>query len=69
MGAAGDWEGFAGGDLTGGCARGGGGAVATGPGRAKAPPVWGWRGLLEVNLIRFYFLEPRQIHLEALQDR
>ena len=45
------------------------GAVATGPGREKAPPVWGWRGLLEVNLIRFYFLEPRQIHLEALQDR
>ena len=25
------------------------GAVATGPGRAKAPPVWGRRGLLEMS--------------------
>ena len=58
--------------VTGGCARrraAAAGAVATRTGREKAPPVWGWRGLLEVNLIRFYFLEPRQIHLEALQDR
>ena len=72
LGAAGNWEGFAGGDVTGGCARrwaAAAGAVATGPGHEKAPPTWGRRGLLEVNLIRFYFLEPRQIHLEALQDR
>ncbi len=72
LGAAGAWEGFASGVVTGGCARrraAAAGAVATRTGREKAPPVWGWRGLLEVNLIRFYFLEPRQIHLEALQDR
>ena len=72
MDAAGAWGGSLGRAMTGGCARrraAAAGAVATRTGREKAPPVWGWRGLLEVNLIRFYFLEPRQIHLEALQDR
>lgn len=72
LGAAGDWGGALGSTVTGGCARRwatAAGAVATRTEREKAPPTRGRRGLLEVNLIRFYFLEPRQIHLEALQDR
>ena len=69
LGAAVAWGGSLGGAVTGGCARRWVLAGRTRCGHEKAPPVWGWRGLLEVNLIRFYFLEPRQIHLEALQDR
>lgn len=48
LGAAGDWEGFAGGAVTGGCARrraAAAGAGAPKPGRAKAPPTVGRRGL------------------------
>ena len=42
LSAAGDWEGFAGGAVTGGCARrraAAAGAVATRTGHEKAPPV------------------------------
>lgn len=46
VGAAGVWEGFAGGTVTGGCARRR--AVATRPGREKAPPTWGRRGLISI---------------------
>lgn len=67
MGAAGDWEGFAGGDLTGGCARGGA-RRHTLYGRGKAPPTWCRRGLLGESTIRFCLLLPRQIRLQALQD-
>ena len=55
------WGGDLGGDVTGVCARGGGGtrggALAAGVrGRAKAPPTRGRRGLLPVNLIQWAFL-------------
>ena len=52
LGAVGDWVGFVGGDVTGGGARRGE-LFATGPGREKAPPTRGRRGLLEVNAIRW----------------
>ena len=52
LGTVGDWEDFVGGAVTGGGARLGG-ANATGPGREKAPPARGRRGLLEVNFIRW----------------
>ena len=71
LGAVGDWVGFVGGDVTGGCARrwaAAAGAVATRPGREKAPPTWGRRGLLGESTIRFCLLLPRQIRLQALQD-
>lgn len=54
MGAVGEWEGFAGGAVTGGCPRGGG--VTTGPGREKAPPTRDRRGFIAVSLIRRTFL-------------
>lgn len=41
----GDWEGFAGGALTGGCARRYLLAERTRCGRGKAPPTWGRQGL------------------------
>ena len=45
--AAGDWGGFVGGAVTGGCARrwaAAAGAGAPKPGRAKPPPTWSRRG-------------------------
>ena len=51
LGAAGDWGGFVGGAVTGGCARrwaAAAGAVATGPGHEKAPPTRGRRGLKKI---------------------
>ena len=41
-----DAVGARGGDVTGGCARHR--AVATGPGREKAPPTWGRRGIRHI---------------------
>ena len=56
LGAVGAWEGFAGGDVTSGCARHPG-AVATRTGREKAPPAWGQRGLLRFREIADLFFE------------
>lgn len=74
--AAGDWEGFTGGtlggDVTGGGARrraAAAGAGAPKPGRAKAPPTVGRRGLLGVSATWLIFPAPSQMHLEALQAR
>lgn len=72
LSVVGDWEGFAGGDVTGGCARRRGLPLPD-PG-AKRPRRRGAGGAFLIIyragwLIRSYFLEPRQIHLEALQAR
>ena len=50
LGAVGDWEGFAGGDVTGGGARHR--TATAGPGREKAPPTRDRRGLLTMSTIR-----------------
>ena len=59
----GDWAGFVGGDVTGGCARRRG-AAATRPGCEKAPPTVGRRGLLEVNFSQLVFL-PQYLNFQA----
>ena len=58
-GSVGDWGGFAGGDVTGGCVpwrTAAAGAVATRTGHEKAPPTWGRRGLLGGSFIRICLL-------------
>lgn len=65
LGSAGARGGFVGGSMMGGGARRW--AVATGPGRAKAPPTWSRRGLLGVSATWLIFPAPSQIHLEVLQ--
>ena len=54
LSAAGDWDGFAGGAVTGGCARRLGLSQPE-PGRER-PRRGGWRGLLEMSLIQWAFL-------------
>lgn len=55
LGAVGDWDGFTGGTVTGGCARrwAAAGAVATRTGREKAPPTRYWRGLCAFREITY----------------
>ena len=60
LGAAGDWGGFVGGAVRGGCARWG----VLYLGRAKAPPTVGRRGLLEVNFSQLVFL-PQYLNFQA----
>ena len=55
LGEVGDWGGFTGGSVRGGCARGGGGYSRrrTCCGHAKAPLMWGQRGLLRIREATF----------------
>lgn len=65
LGSAGARGGALGCTVTGGCARRR--TTATGPGREKAPPTWGRRGLLEVSFILICLLLRYRNQLEALQ--